>query len=76
VNQTEPFASEDPHSVLSTKEISQNINQLKEPLRIPLTMFINGYKYREIADELNINIGTVKKRIFLSRKRLENLLTA
>jgi RNA polymerase sigma factor (sigma-70 family) len=76
VNQTEPCSTDDPHSVLSTKEIAHNIDQLKEPLRIPFKMFINGYKYREIADELNINIGTVKKRIFLSRKRLENLLRA
>lgn len=74
VNQTEPCAPDDPHSLLSTTEIAHNIDQLKEPLRIPLTMFINGYKYREIADELNINIGTVKKRIFLSRKQLVYLL--
>jgi len=33
-------------------------------------MFIDGYKYKEIADELGLNIGTVKSRIFFSRKKL------
>jgi RNA polymerase sigma-70 factor (ECF subfamily) len=37
-------------------------------------MHHEGYKYKEIADELNLNIGTVKSRIFFSRKKLINRL--
>jgi RNA polymerase sigma-70 factor (ECF subfamily) len=39
-------------------------------------MHLNGYKYKEIAYELNLNIGTVKSRISLSRKQLMNQLNA
>jgi RNA polymerase sigma-70 factor (ECF subfamily) len=33
-------------------------------------MYVAGYKYREIADAINLNIGTVKSRIFLAKKLL------
>jgi RNA polymerase sigma factor (sigma-70 family) len=70
INQTEPAGSDDPDSAYSALEITQNIDQLKDNLRIPLKMYIKGYKYTEIADTLNLKIGTVKNRIFLSRKQL------
>jgi RNA polymerase sigma-70 factor (ECF subfamily) len=66
--------SNDPHSAYSVKEINQNIDQLKDIFRIPLKMHINGYKYQEIADALDLNIGTVKSRIFFSRKLLKERL--
>ena len=34
----------------------------------------DGYKYKEIADKLNLNIGTVKSRIFQSRRKLMDQL--
>jgi len=74
INQTRVFAADDPDSVYAALEITQSINQLKEIFRVPLEMHINGYKYQEIADELNINLGTVKSRIFLSRKQLMDQL--
>lgn len=33
-------------------------------------MYYNGYKYEEIAQKLEIPIGTVKSRIFLARKKM------
>jgi RNA polymerase sigma factor (sigma-70 family) len=63
--------SNDPHATYSVKEINQNIDQLKDIFRVPLKMHINGYKYQEIADVLDLNIGTVKSRIFFSRKLLK-----
>jgi RNA polymerase sigma-70 factor (ECF subfamily) len=74
VNQTEPAASDDPHSAYSAQEITQTIGKLKEKLREPMLMYINGYKYKEIADKLDLKIGTVKNRIFLSRKQLMDQL--
>jgi RNA polymerase sigma-70 factor (ECF subfamily) len=76
INQSEPAGSEDPDSAYSTLEITRNINKLNDKFRIPLQMFIDGYKYNEIADELNLKIGTVKSRIFLSRKQLINQLNS
>ena len=57
-----------PDSFYSTSEISQTIHELEDDYRIPFTMFLEGYKYKEIADELKLPLGTVKSRIFLDRK--------
>ena len=37
-------------------------------------MYVSGFKYREIADKLNLPIGTVKSRIFVTRQKLQELL--
>ncbi|TXC76989.1 sigma-70 family RNA polymerase sigma factor [Luteibaculum oceani] len=57
-------------------EIKNAINQVDDSLRIPFEMFFTGYKYEEIAEELNIPIGTVKSRIFKARKKIQAQLVA
>ena len=37
-------------------------------------MFLSGYKYNEIADKLNVPLGTVKSRIFFARQELQKVL--
>ena len=37
---------------------------------------VEGFKYHEIAEELNIPIGTVKTRIFVARRVLRKSLHA
>ncbi len=59
---------------LFVKEISQNISKVEESQRVPFEMFIDGYKYKEISDQMDISIGTVKSRIFFTRKKLMNSL--
>ena len=59
-----------PLSVLAEKDIKSQIDSLEDELRIPFEHFFEGYKYKEIADNLQIPIGTVKSRIFLARKKL------
>jgi RNA polymerase sigma-70 factor (ECF subfamily) len=59
-----------PDSAISHKEIMQFINKLGEQYRVPFIMHFNGYKYKEIADQLNIPIGTVKSRIYLAKQSL------
>ncbi len=76
INQNLAFASENPDSEYSELEIKENIEQLRDKLRFPFKMHIDGYKYKEIAKELNLNIGTVKSRIFLSRRQLRDQLQA
>lgn len=63
-----------PDSLYSAVEITNTIDQLEDEYRIPFTMFLDGYKYKEIAEELNLPIGTVKSRIFFSRKKLAGSL--
>jgi len=64
----------DPASQYSHNEINKKIEELDDAFRIPFQMHTSGYKYKEIAENLNLKIGTVKSRIFLSRKQLMNLL--
>lgn len=61
-------------SAYSSAEISQTILALDDEYRIPFTMFLEGYKYKEIAEELDLPLGTVKSRIFFTRKKLEKIL--
>lgn len=61
---------DDPASSLSAKELEESMQKLDDDLRIPLQLHHAGFKYKEIAEMLNLNIGTVKSRIFFSRKKL------
>lgn len=63
-----------PDSFYSSKEINKSINALDDDYRVPFTMFLNGFKYKEIAKELELPLGTVKSRIFFTRKKLEKSL--
>lgn len=63
-----------PLSSLSAAEIEAEIDRLEDEFRIPFRMHQEGYKYQEIAEELNLKIGTVKSRIFFSRKKLMEAL--
>ncbi len=63
-----------PDSALNMKEMNKKIDRLDEHFKKPFKMFLSGYKYKEIADRLGINIGTVKSRIFLTRKKLTHEL--
>jgi RNA polymerase sigma-70 factor (ECF subfamily) len=56
------------------QEMSQAINQLSDELKHPLSMYLSGYKYFEIAEKLNIPLGTVKSRIFFARRALQREL--
>ena len=59
-----------PESHISEKELRKSISKLDSDQRTPFEMHHNGYKYKEIADALNISIGTVKSRIFFTRRKL------
>jgi len=63
-----------PESKYAEDEISKAINSLEDEFRIPFMMHIEGYKYKEIADELGLKIGTVKSRIFFTRQKLMLIL--
>jgi RNA polymerase sigma-70 factor (ECF subfamily) len=65
---------ENPEGALSVGEINNSINAFADEYRIPFTMHLDGYKYEEIAQTMKLPIGTVKSRIFLARKRLQEQL--
>ncbi|MCL3779432.1 RNA polymerase sigma factor [Prolixibacteraceae bacterium JC049] len=63
-----------PDSFFNSKEIVKQINSLTDEYRVPFQMFLDGYKYKEIAEHLALPLGTVKSRIFFTRKKLEKSL--
>ena len=71
-SQNEIYASgcEDPVSRYISIELEHLINSLHDGLRLPFKMHHEGFRYKEIAESLRLNIGTVKSRIFLARKKI------
>jgi len=57
-------------------ELLAMIDTLPDFFRKPFWMVHEGYKYQEIAEELDAPVGTIKSRIFLARKKLQRLYTA
>ncbi|MBB6612059.1 RNA polymerase sigma factor [Pontibacter sp. Tf4] len=55
-------------------DINKAIAGLSEEHRTPFMMYYVGYKYTEIAEKLEIPIGTVKNRIHIARKELKQQL--
>ena len=56
------------------KEMHRIVNALPKEYKVPFSMHVSGFKYREIADKLGLPLGTVKSRIFFTRQRLQQEL--
>lgn len=56
------------------EDINLALQKISAELRVPFLMHYKGYKYKEIADKLNLPLGTVKSRIFFARRDLAQLL--
>ena len=63
-----------PDKIYQIQEITKAIAELSDDVKITFSLFLNGYKYHEIAEKLNIPLGTIKSRIFFARKELQNKL--
>lgn len=59
-----------------TKELQNLVQNLDESVRVPFLMHYEGFKYHEIAQEMNLPLGTVKSRIFFARKELKEKIKA
>ncbi len=64
------LSNENPISTQNYNDIIYEFNKLEYFIREPFKMYLDGYKYREIADDLNLPIGTIKSRIFQGRRIL------
>lgn len=63
------LTSDNPNDYFLIKEISNAIALFPKDYRIPFSLYVAGYNYKDIANNLNIPLGTVKSRIFfISRK--------
>ncbi len=74
LNVPQDSGMETPDNAYSVSEISSIIAGFPEGFLQPFTMHVAGYKYEEISEELSMPLGTVKSRIFFTRKRLREIL--
>lgn len=56
------------------KEMHRVVNALPSEYKVPFSMHVAGFKYREIAEKLGLPLGTVKSRIFCTRQKLQQEL--
>jgi len=56
------------------RDIRAALSVLPGLLRVPFLRYVEGYRYHEIALEMDCPIGTVKTRIHEARKQLKLLL--
>lgn len=61
-------------SNIMMKELIKMIEELDDSIKVPFLMHYQGFKYQEIADQLDLPLGTVKSRIFFARKELKGLI--
>ena len=67
-------ANESTERANDLKEMHRIVNSLPREYRVPFSMHISGFKYREIAEKLGLPLGTVKSRIFFTRQKLQQEL--
>ena len=56
------------------KSILRFFASLPRDYKVPFSMHVSGFKYREIAERLGLPLGTVKSRIFFTRQKLQDEL--
>lgn len=71
LNLSQDSGIESPEDSYGAGEITAAINEFSEEYRIPFSMHVAGYKYQEIADKMNLPLGTIKSRIFFARRKLQ-----
>jgi RNA polymerase sigma-70 factor (ECF subfamily) len=74
LNLSQDSGFDTPEGAFTIKEINKAINNLNNDLKMPFSMFLLGYKYTEIAEKLNLPLGTVKSRTFFARQELQSSL--
>ncbi len=74
LNLSQESGLETPEGSFAAREISEALNSFSDEYRVPFSMYVAGYKYSEIAEEMQLPLGTVKSRIFFARKRLQTML--
>ncbi len=71
INNLGPTTENTAGSSIMMDELTAMVRELKDEIKIPFLMHYEGYKYQEIADHLDLPLGTIKSRIFFARKELK-----
>jgi RNA polymerase sigma-70 factor (ECF subfamily) len=72
INYNQAVTVNDAESNLRLKDVQQAIHKLPEIFQNPFALYIDGFKYHEIAGMLNEPLGTIKSRIHFARKLLKS----
>lgn len=74
INSGSTIISNQAESNIMMKELIKMIEELDDSIKVPFLMHYQGFKYQEIADDLDLPLGTVKSRIFFARKELKDVI--
>lgn len=58
-------------SNLRMQELTGMFENMSDLYSVPFLLYYQGYEYKEIADELELPIGTVKSRIHTARNKMK-----
>lgn len=75
INQRQSAVVNTAESTLRLKEINEAIAQLPEIFKTPFLLYVDGFKYQEIAEYLREPLGTIKSRIHFARKLLKEQIS-
>jgi RNA polymerase sigma-70 factor (ECF subfamily) len=74
LNSSQDSGFESTESAYDLKEMYCILNTLPKEYKTSFSMYLAGFKYREIAEKLGAPLGTVKSRIFYARQELQREL--
>lgn len=74
LNMPQDSGYETPDGAISVADINAAIASFDDGYRVPFSLHLAGYRYAEIAERVNLPLGTVKSRIFYARRRLQAML--
>lgn len=76
VNEVGSLGADEISGMIHGKDVFRLLKNLPLVFGQPMQLYIEGYKYKEIADMLDQSIGTIKSRIHFGRKLLKKQLAA
>ena len=65
---------ETPEGSIALDDINSALSTLSDIYRESFAMYLACYKYEEISEIFNLPLGTIKSRIFMARKQLQEIL--
>jgi RNA polymerase sigma-70 factor (ECF subfamily) len=71
LNSTKKIERNDSERSFIAEDIEKAMVEVSKDFTEPFMMYYNGFKYQEIAEKLDLPLGTVKSRIFFARKELQ-----
>jgi len=73
---SEPFTEDNLDKKFVLQDIQKLLSDMPDNYQEMFTNYINGYKYRELADIYDIPEGTIKSRIHFIRKNIQRKMRA